>query len=35
MTYEPMHSVQAQSARVTKKTSLGFVGHHRRAITIS
>jgi len=30
MTYEPMHSAQAQSGRVTEKISFGFVGHHCR-----
>jgi len=35
MTYEPMHSAQAQSGRVTKKISFGFVGHHCRDITLS
>jgi len=28
MTYEPMHSAQAQSVRVKEKISFGFVGHH-------
>ena len=35
MTYEKMHSAQAQSVRVTEKTSFGFVGHHCRDITRS
>ena len=35
MTYEPMHSAQAQSGRVTEKISFGFVGHHCRDITRS
>jgi len=28
MTYETIHSAQAQSVRVTEKISLLFVGHH-------
>jgi len=35
MTYEPMHSAQAQSLRVKEKISFGFVGHHCRDITTS
>jgi len=35
MTYEPMHSVQAQSVRVTEKIYFGFVGHHCRDSTRS
>jgi len=35
MTYEPMHSAQAQSARDKKKMSFLFVGHHCRDITRS
>jgi len=35
MTYEPMHSAQPQSARVTVKIYFGFVGHHCRDITRS
>jgi len=31
MTYEPMHSAQAQSAKVTEKIFV-FVGHHCRVI---
>jgi len=34
MTYESMHSAQAQSVRVREKVSLGFVGHHCRNTTI-
>jgi len=34
MTYEPMHSAQAQNVRVTEKISFGFVGHHCCGITI-
>jgi len=33
MTYEPMHSEQAQSVRVKEKISFGFVGHKCRDIT--
>jgi len=33
MTYEPMHSSQAQSARVKEKISFGVVGHQCRDIT--
>ena len=33
MTYEPLHSAQAQSVRVNEKISFGFVGHHCRDIT--
>jgi len=33
MTYEPMHSAQAQSVRVTEKIYFLFVGHHCRDIT--
>jgi len=32
MSYEPMHSAQAQSLRVKKKVSFGFVGHNCRNI---
>jgi len=35
MTYEPMHSAQAQSVRVKEKISFGFVGHHYCDITRS
>jgi len=28
MTYEPMHSAQAQSVKVKEKISFGFVGHN-------
>jgi len=28
MTYEPMHSAQAQSVRITKKIYFGFVSHY-------
>jgi len=35
MTYEAMHSTQAQSVRVKEKISFGFVGHHCREITRS
>ena len=35
MTYEPMHSAQAQSLRVTEKIYFRFVGHHCRDITRS
>jgi len=35
MTYEPMHSAQAQSERATEKISFGLVGHHCRDITRS
>jgi len=30
MTYELMHSAQAQIVRVKEKISFGFVGHHCR-----
>jgi len=33
MSYEPMHSAKAQSARVTEKMSFLFVGHHCHDIT--
>jgi len=33
MTYEPMHSAQAQSVRVKEKISFEFVGNHCRDIT--
>jgi len=35
MTYEPMHSAQAQSVRDTEKIPFLFVGHHCRDITRS
>jgi len=35
MTYEPMHSAQAQSIRVKEKIFFGFVGHHCWDITSS
>ena len=35
MTYEPMHSAQAQSVGVTEKINFLFVGHHCRDITRS
>jgi len=35
MTYEPMHSAQAQSVRGKEKISFGFVSHHCRDITRS
>jgi len=35
MTYEPMHSAQAQSVRVKGNISFGFVGHHCCDITRS
>jgi len=35
MTYEPMHSAQAQSVRAKENISVGFVGHHCRDITTS
>ena len=35
MTYEPLHSAQAQSVRVNEKISVGFVSHHCRDITRS
>jgi len=35
MTYEPMHSAQAESVRVNEKIYFGFVGHHCRGITRS
>jgi len=35
MTYEPMHSAQAQSVRIKEKISFGFVGQHFRDITRS
>jgi len=35
MTYEPMHSGQAQSVRVNEKIFFGFVGHHCCNITRS
>jgi len=35
MTYEPMHSAQAQSVSVKEKISFGFIGHHCRDITRS
>jgi len=35
MTYEPMHSAQAQSVRVKEKISFGFVDHYCRDITRS
>jgi len=33
MTYEPMHSAQAQNVRVTEKIHFLFVGHHCRDVT--
>jgi len=33
MTYKPMHSAQAQSARVKEKISFGFVSHQCCDIT--
>jgi len=35
MTYELMHSAQAQSVRVKEKITFGFVGHHCGDITRS
>jgi len=35
MTYEPMHSAQAQSVRVKEKIYFGFVSHHYRDIATS
>jgi len=35
MTFEPMHSAQAQSVRVKEKIYFGFVGHNCRDITRS
>jgi len=32
MTYEPMHSSQAQCVRVTEKISFLYVGHHNAYI---
>jgi len=35
MTYEPIHSAQAQIVTVKENTSFGFVSHHCRDITRS
>ena len=35
ITFEPMHSAQAQSVRVKEKIYFGIVGHHCRDITRS
>jgi len=35
MTYEPMHSAQAQSVTVTRKLIFLFIGHHCRDIARS